>query len=45
VAEKNLTFRITDTKGLEHKEIDAVISEDWAKCGAHCVKIQGGELH
>lgn len=23
-----------------HKETDAVTPEDWAKCGAYCVKIQ-----
>jgi len=45
VAEKNSTFKIADVEALVNKEIDAITTDDWAKCGEHCAKLQEEDFH
>ncbi|XP_015377861.1 PREDICTED: uncharacterized protein LOC107172100 [Diuraphis noxia] len=44
VAEKNNTFRMSDVEMLVYIALNEVTTEDWAKCGEHCNKIQEDDL-
>ncbi|KAF0762228.1 DDE 3 domain-containing protein [Aphis craccivora] len=44
VAEKNNTFKMADIEVLVNSILDAITTEDWAKCGDHCDKIQEDDL-
>lgn len=44
VTEKNKTFKMADIEVLVNSALDAVTTEDWAKCGDHCDKIQEDDL-
>lgn len=44
VAEKNNTFKMADIEVLVNSALDGVTTEDWARCGEHCNKIQEDDL-